>query len=74
MSKRIAPRVGSFVAATKARMEVRTGVAHGDATRADEPPSRNVRKREFISDVASVFVSVVVDDDVDDDAVASLDD
>ena len=46
----MAPSVGSCEAATKPRMEVKTGVAHGDATNADEPPSKNVRKSAPVDD------------------------
>ena len=36
-------------------MEVRTGVAHGEATSADEPPSKNVRKSELALSFVLVF-------------------
>ena len=49
-------------------MEVNTGVAHGDATSAEDPPNRKVRRIESVLDsmmFVFVFVFVLVDIDVD---------
>lgn len=51
--------MGSWDVATKPRMLVRTGVAQGDATSAEDPPRRKVRRREL------TFWSVKSDDDDD---------
>ena len=37
--------------ATNANIEVKTGVAQGDATNADDPPRKNVRTKAFPSEV-----------------------
>jgi hypothetical protein len=42
-----APSAGLEADATKAKIEVKTGVAHGDATRADKPPNGNDRTNEL---------------------------
>lgn len=41
-NKRAPPKRGFWVLATKARIDVRTGVAHGEATKAEDPPNKNV--------------------------------
>ena len=52
--------VGLRLEATNASNDVRTGVAQGLATSADEPPSRNVRRREDADDVCAEDSSVGV--------------
>ena len=56
-------------------MEVNTGVAHGDATSAEDPPNRKVRRIESVLDSMTmfVFVFVFVDIDVDVDIEAGID-